>query len=86
MLLCWSQRRAQCAGLRARRSSTSRQMTLVDVIQLIVLSLQAAYSARLQFLEEPVSNPMAELAAFHAATGIPTALDESLNDGTHRDC
>ena len=33
-----------------------------------------------------MSNPTAELAAFHAATGIPTALDESLDEGTHMDC
>lgn len=42
---------------------------------------QAAAPARLQYIEEPVADPAAELAVFHAATGLPTALDESVDEG-----
>ena len=41
----------------------------------------AAAPARLQYVEEPVADPAADLAAFHSATGLPTALDESVDAG-----
>lgn len=41
----------------------------------------AAAPAQLQFVEEPVADAAMDLAAFHAATGIATALDESVDAG-----
>lgn len=41
----------------------------------------AAEDANLQFIEEPVADPLADLAAFHQATGLPVALDESVDAG-----
>ena len=31
-------------------------------------------------VEEPVADPMADLAAFHCTTGVPVALDESVDE------
>jgi L-alanine-DL-glutamate epimerase-like enolase superfamily enzyme len=42
---------------------------------------RAVQTANLAFVEEPVAKPAADLAAFHAATAIPVALDESLDEG-----
>ena len=40
----------------------------------------AAKTAGLQYLEEPTRDP-ADVGAFFAATGIPVALDESVDEG-----
>ena len=34
----------------------------------------------LQYIEEPVADPMADLSAFHCTTGVPVALDESVDE------
>ena len=41
---------------------------------------KAAAAAGLEYLEEPVATP-ADLAQFHRRTGIPLALDESVDEG-----
>ena len=43
----------------------------------------AVAPAGLHFVEEPLADPAADLAAFHAATGLPVALDESVDAGEH---
>lgn len=42
---------------------------------------RAATDAHLAFIEEPVTDPLIDLSAFHGATGISVALDESLDCG-----
>ncbi len=44
----------------------------------------AAEAAALEFIEEPVADVRADLAAFHQATGLPVALDESVDAGEGR--
>ena len=38
-------------------------------------------NVELEYLEEPVSDPVSDLGRFAAETGLPVALDESLDDG-----
>jgi o-succinylbenzoate synthase len=40
---------------------------------------RAVAACRIEYLEEPLTDPVG-LTEFHAATGIPTALDESLQE------
>ena len=44
---------------------------------------KAAAAARLQYIEEPVACT-ADLPAFYQRTGIPLALDESVDEGGGR--
>ena len=44
----------------------------------------AAEAASLEYIEEPVADVRADLAAFHQATGLPVALDESVDAGEGR--
>ena len=45
----------------------------------------AAAPARLEYVEEPTRHA-ADVGAFFAATGVPVALDESVDEGVWRSC
>jgi isochorismate synthase/2-succinyl-5-enolpyruvyl-6-hydroxy-3-cyclohexene-1-carboxylate synthase/2-succinyl-6-hydroxy-2,4-cyclohexadiene-1-carboxylate synthase/O-succinylbenzoate synthase len=45
----------------------------------LFLGIQVADTG-LQYIEEPVADPMADLSAFHCTTGVPVALDESVDE------
>ena len=48
----------------------------------LTFGLQVA-DANLEYVEEPVAC-LEDLAAFHCTTGVPVALDESVDDATRR--
>lgn len=69
--------RHSSVGLRA---DANRRWSLNDAL---TFGLQVS-NLDLQYVEEPVADPMADLAAFHCTTGVPVALDESVDEALLR--
>ena len=61
------------------RADANRRWSLNDAL---TFGLQVA-DANLEYVEEPVAC-LEDLAAFHCTTGVPVALDESVDDATRR--